>query len=258
MKEPMSELHVAPCGCVVNVKGLRVGPDRYYVNATDCQFQKAEQRVLESQLATVNAELERLRSSLGLTEMVRLDTELKNTQAELRVARESVSALESVLEKDRTTVCDAVNGLIKVLRQREWLGESRGPYEWDDDRWHLEFNETAAEIREAIKPFQDIARDLANCPRTSESVMRARETAKEREAAVWNEAIEAALKAISRFVDEPRDNDDYQIVKRIAEHLTYKIHNLKRPVEESKPFYRGLCENGHEKGQRGCALCEDF
>ncbi len=27
---------------------------------------------------------------------------------------------------------------------------------------------------------------------------------------------------------------------------------------EKEPAYRGWCEHGHEKGQRGCALCEDL
>ena len=26
----------------------------------------------------------------------------------------------------------------------------------------------------------------------------------------------------------------------------------------SAPVYRGMCEHGHEKGQRGCALCEEL
>jgi predicted RNA-binding Zn-ribbon protein involved in translation (DUF1610 family) len=87
----------------------------------------------------------------------------------------TVEDLQAVIERDRTNVCDAINGLKKVIREREWLGEGRGPYEWDDDRWHDEFNATAAEIREALKPLEKIAANLSNSPTTHEAVQKARE-----------------------------------------------------------------------------------
>ena len=85
-----------------------------------------------------------------------------------------VQELERIIERDRTAICDGVNGLKKVIDGREWLGEGRGPYEWDDDHWHDEFKATALEIRQALEPLKKIARDLSNCPKTWEQIQKAR------------------------------------------------------------------------------------
>lgn len=92
--------------------------------------------------------------------------------------RSQLEASWEAIEHDRTEICDAVSGLRKVLQEREWLGEGRGPYEWDDDRWHNEFTATAADIREAMEPLVKIAADLTNSPKSHEEVIEARRNLK--------------------------------------------------------------------------------
>ena len=82
--------------------------------------------------------------------------------------------LEAVIERERTAIAEGVTGLKKAVREREWLGEGRGPYEWDDDRWHDEFNAAAREILAALEPLERIAADMSNSPKTQELVDKAR------------------------------------------------------------------------------------
>jgi hypothetical protein len=76
--------------------------------------------------------------------------------------RERQKTLEAVIERDRSRVAEGVTALRKIVIRREWLGEGRGPYEWDDDRWHDEFKTTASEIRGAIEDLEKLAGDLSN------------------------------------------------------------------------------------------------
>lgn len=99
---------------------------------------------------------------------------LPTEEEERKELQARITELEAVIERDRTDVCDGVNVLKKVVQQREWLGEGRGPYEWDDDRWHAEFKATAAEIRGALSGLEKIAADLSNSPKTHEAVLLAR------------------------------------------------------------------------------------
>ena len=98
-----------------------------------------------------------------------------------RGAADGTEKLELVIERDRTRVCDGVNALLKILREREWLGESRGPYEWDDDRWHEEFRATSAEIKAAVTDMQRIAADLSNSPKSWDKVQQVREAIRARQ-----------------------------------------------------------------------------
>jgi hypothetical protein len=99
---------------------------------------------------------------------------IKTMEESLRAAQDRIAELEAVIERDRTKVCDEVNVLKCVIRSREWLGEGRGPYGWDDDHWHQEFIETAREIRDALAGLEKLAADLSNSPKTHEAVVAAR------------------------------------------------------------------------------------
>lgn len=92
----------------------------------------------------------------------------------IEAAESREAKLKLVIERDRSLVCDGVNVLKSILRSREWLGEGRGCYEWDDDRWHDEFKATATEIRTAIEGMEKIAADLSNSPTNWDDVQKAR------------------------------------------------------------------------------------
>lgn len=109
---------------------------------------------------------------------VDVDNELSEAKerawkAEAAVAQET-NRLQAVIERERTAIAAGVTGLKKAIREREWLGEGRGPFEWDDDRWHDEFNFAAKEILAALEPLERIAVDMSNSPKTQELVDAAR------------------------------------------------------------------------------------
>ena len=60
------------------------------------------------------------------------------------------------------------------MGSREWLSESRGPYEYDDARYQKEFGAAVTEIRQALEPMANIAADWTSCPMDTEQVLRAR------------------------------------------------------------------------------------
>ena len=78
------------------------------------------------------------------------------------------------LEHDRTKVAECITAAKKALHNYSWLIESRGSYEWDDDRWHGEFREACDLIAEAIGPMIRIAADWSNCPQKWEDIQMAR------------------------------------------------------------------------------------
>ena len=86
---------------------------------------------------------------------------------------EELSAAQ-LIERDRSKLADGLAKLWQVLDSREWLGEGRGPYEWDDDRYRDEFTATAAEIRQAVQGLHEVARDWTGCPKTSAEIAAAR------------------------------------------------------------------------------------
>jgi len=83
---------------------------------------------------------------------------------------------QMILERERTKVAEAYTAIKHIIDQRDWLTEGRGPYEWDDDKWHKEFAYAADEIKKALEPLQKIASDLSNCPQKWEEVVEARRT----------------------------------------------------------------------------------
>ena len=84
------------------------------------------------------------------------------------------AALGRQLEFDRSRVADGVTAIKKALGSREWLTESRGPYEYDDARYQQEFGAAVTEIRQALEPLAKIAGDWTDCPRDTETIAWAR------------------------------------------------------------------------------------
>jgi len=181
---------VAPQGSAAANMTLEQRAYQAYFEAqaqTSGEIVKSMADFAEAFAAEQRAEIERLRAELAnqrkyfqeSREQERkwrfaAEERAESAEASVRKMREERDGMKLVIERDRTMVCDGVTALRKILREREWLGEGRGPYEWDDDRWHDEFNATAEEIREAIAGLEKIAADLSNSPTTWEEVQKAR------------------------------------------------------------------------------------
>lgn len=82
--------------------------------------------------------------------------------------------LMQLLEYCRSILADGVTAIKKAVQGREWLTEGRGPYEWDDERWHNEFAAAAKEILDAVEPLAKEAADWSNCPKTALEVTESR------------------------------------------------------------------------------------
>lgn len=99
---------------------------------------------------------------------------IDNLRAELAASQEREKALGEQLEHDRTLVADCITKANRAIDSRHWLTEGRGPYEWNDDRWHEEFYAAAKEIKAALEPMAKVAADWSSCPRSSTEIAQAR------------------------------------------------------------------------------------
>lgn len=87
---------------------------------------------------------------------------------------ELVAPIQAVLERDRTKVAECLTAVKSELNSYSWLIDSRGSYEWNDDRWHEEFKRVHEAITKSIEPMVKIAADWSNCPKTWAEVQKAR------------------------------------------------------------------------------------
>lgn len=102
----------------------------------------------------------------------------------LTALREHCREIDEQLEFDRSSVADCMTAANRAIDGRHWLTEGRGPYEWNDDRWHAEFYAAAAEIRESLAPLTKIAANWKDCPQKDADVARARIDLKAQNAAL--------------------------------------------------------------------------
>lgn len=86
----------------------------------------------------------------------------------------TIQALGEQLEHDRSLVADCVTLAKAEVNDRHWLTEGRGPYEWNDDRWHEEFRAAAVAILAALEPMVKVAADWSGCPKDGKAVAAAR------------------------------------------------------------------------------------
>lgn len=89
-------------------------------------------------------------------------------------AVKKVSELGEQLEHDRSLVAACVTSAKEAVTVRDWLMEGRGPYEWNDDRWHKEFYAAAKEFLDAIEPMRRVAQNWKDCPMDGAAVAQAR------------------------------------------------------------------------------------
>lgn len=88
--------------------------------------------------------------------------------------------LRHVLDRDRYIVAAVVGSIRKAIAGYQWLlGEGRGSYEWDDDRFRDEFRHAVDAIEEAAKPLAHVGWDKTDCTRIEERVEAARLAARE-------------------------------------------------------------------------------
>ncbi len=88
-----------------------------------------------------------------------------------------VERLQAVIERDRSTVCQAMNEMEVRFNHYSHLAEfGRGSYSWDDDRYVKEFGDALEHFREGMTPFRKIARDWSDCPTDPEKIKAARTT----------------------------------------------------------------------------------
>jgi Protein of unknown function (DUF551) len=110
----------------------------------------------------------------SLKDIPELIEKLAAAERSLASARQQIVELGQQLEHDRSSICDGIKGVKEAIDGSYWLTEGRGPYEWNDDRWHEEFYAAAEEILAALAPLQKVAADWTNCPKSGEEIAQAR------------------------------------------------------------------------------------
>jgi len=95
------------------------------------------------------------------------------TRTEVLLEEELRAAL-AANERDRSIVIDTYNALSDEIARRNWLFESRGNYEWNDDKYRLEFRAAIDALAVHLETLRKIGADITLCPTDHESVQRAR------------------------------------------------------------------------------------
>lgn len=91
-----------------------------------------------------------------------------------------VDRLMHVIDRDRYIVAAVVGAIKRAINGRAWLlGEGRGPYEWDDERYKDEFRGAVEEIESAAEPLAHVGWDKTDCTQIEERVEAARLAARE-------------------------------------------------------------------------------
>lgn len=95
-----------------------------------------------------------------------------------------VARLQSVIERDRSKVAEAITAIEKAIEARAHLRHpGRGSYAWDDERYQEEFGHALDELIAALPPLKAVAKDWSDCPKTPEAIAAARVSLASREPA---------------------------------------------------------------------------
>ncbi len=100
-------------------------------------------------------------------------TEAKAFALDLRDTRARIAELEELIEGERSLVEKAVRACKEAIGRRIWLMESRGSYEWDDDRFRSEFAQALNEAKDPLDKLSKVAYDRSNCPEATERARKA-------------------------------------------------------------------------------------
>lgn len=99
-------------------------------------------------------------------------------------------------ERDRSEIITYCNNVSDEIERRKWVLVSRGPYEWDDDRYRDEFRDAIEAIATALEPLRKIGGNLSNCPTDPEAIRKARTETAIAAANARVERLENALREI--------------------------------------------------------------
>jgi hypothetical protein len=88
---------------------------------------------------------------------VDVDALLRQSSALSDAQQQEIERLRGVLEADATDLWRITNAIKDEIRARDWVTESRGSYEWDDERYQQETHEAFNAIRKMIEPVQRAA-----------------------------------------------------------------------------------------------------
>lgn len=80
---------------------------------------------------------------------------VRDLLADLADAEARAERAEEALHRDRTGLAKALGDIVTEVRGRAWVAESRGPYEWDDDRYKAE---AGAALRKVHRLAEDALR----------------------------------------------------------------------------------------------------
>src|SRR3546814_4213379 len=85
-----------------------------------------------------------------------------------------IERLMHVIDRDRYVVAAGIVEITNSIRGRRWICEGRGPYEWDDEEYQLEFGAALDEIETVLNILGIVSFDKTDCTREESRVVAAR------------------------------------------------------------------------------------
>ena len=164
-----------------------------WLSASYARDAACEQQVLLMNANTADENLKRD----GL--LHKAEVRAKKAEDALAAREVEIAEAKNANERDRSEVYFAIKTLDKELYGRSWMRESRGSYEWNDDRFHNEFGEALDSFDKALEPLRNIKQDLTNCSPTLE------------EAGVIRELVHRAQKAEAALTQSQRETREATI-----------------------------------------------
>lgn len=174
--------------------------------------------------------------------VVALIAERDREAAARQEADAAVKILRGVIEKERTFAADIIIRIERVIDSYWWLIESRGPYEYDDDRWRGEFKSVAGKLRSEAEKLRQQVADWSNCPTDPAEIAEARIDWKTR--AEQAEAQVATLRSAREAIDA-----DVKALRAAASRgpvSSREIFNLTDPIADK--FARAALANASTGG----------
>src|SRR3546814_4400539 len=128
-------------------------------------------------------------------------------------------------------------GIVEItnsIRGRRWICEGRGPYEWDDEEYQLEFGAALDEIETVLNILGIVSFDKTDCTREESRVVAARAAGLEL-VRQWKirkaERVRPMLAAdIGLAVIDPRDAE----IARLKAHVAYLMTVSMSRTEERR------------------------
>jgi hypothetical protein len=81
---------------------------------------------------------------------------------DLQSALDEIRRLKELLDRDRTGLANALNGVIRIAKGYDWLCEGRGPYQYDDNRYRMEIGVLITSVIHTASEALRTSGNLAN------------------------------------------------------------------------------------------------